>query len=347
MLEAVHLPSRSRRASYGRNSVLFRTETHADDGYNLLMRVFALDASSALGKSITSQLGCELDPHEEREFSYGEHKVRPLVSVWAEDVYVISSLHGDKNLSVNDKICRLLFFVGALKDAGAHYVTAVLPYLAYSRKDQRTKSRDPVTTRYVATVLQSVGVDRVITMDVHNQAALDNSFRCPTVNLSTAELFAEHYVRTIGNSVDTVVSPDLGGLKATRAFIDVYERVSGCAPALAVVDKRRSEGQVSGSGLIGTVGDHVLVVDDMIGSGTTLCRAASACREAGATKISVGATHGLFQEGAPRLFEQRDIDSITVTDTVAIDMLSLAADKLARVTTISTAPVFADCLREI
>ena len=311
------------------------------------MRLFALNASSALGQSIAGQLDRELDPHEEREFSYGEHKVRPLVSVWAEDVYVISSLHGDKNLTVNDKICRLLFFVGALKDAGARSVTAVLPYLAYSRKDRRTKPRDPVTTRYIATILQSVGVDGVITMDVHNQSALDNSFRCPTVNLSTAKLFADYFVRTIGSSVDSVVSPDLGGIKATRAFIDAFELASGNVPALAVMDKRRSEGEVSGSGLIGTVGDHVLVVDDMIGSGTTLCRAATACREAGATKVSVGATHGLFQEGAPRLFEHKGIDSITVTDTVAIDKLSLPAENLARVTTIGAAPLFADCLREL
>lgn len=311
------------------------------------MRLFALNATSALGESIAGQLGHQLDPHEEREFSYGEHKVRPLVSVWAEAVYVISSLHGDENLSVNDKICRLLFFVGALKDAGALSVTAVLPYLAYSRKDRRTKSRDPVTTRYLATALQSVGVDRAVTMDVHSPAALDNSFRCPTVNLSTAALFAEYFVGTIGGGVDTVISPDLGGIKATRAFIDVYEHVSGTAPELAVMDKRRSEGEVSGSGLIGTVGKSVLVVDDMIGSGTTLCRAATACREAGATTVFVGATHGLFQEGAPRLFEHEGIDSITVTDTVAIDRLSLPAKNLARVSTIGTAPLFADCLRNM
>lgn len=311
------------------------------------MKFFALNASAALGLSIAGHLGRELDPHEERDFSYGEHKARPLVSVWAEDVYVVSSLHGDQSLSVNDKICRLLFFVGALKDAGAQRVTAVLPFLAYSRKDRKTKPGDPVTTRYVATLLQGVGVDRVVTMDVHNQAALDNSFRCPAVNLSTAGLFAEHYARTIGGKVDSVVSPDLGGIKATRAFIDVYERASGTTLPLAVMDKRRSEGEVSGGGLIGAIGDHVLIVDDMIGSGTTLCRAASACREAGATKVSVGATHGLFQEGAPRLFEEEDIDSITVTDTVAIDRLSLPAENIRRVTTIASAPLFADCLREM
>jgi ribose-phosphate pyrophosphokinase len=241
----------------------------------------------------------------------------------------------------------LLFFAGALKDAGARSVTTLLPYLAYSRKDRRTKSRDPVTTRYLATMLQSIGIDRVVTVDVHNPTALDNSFRCPTVNLSTTRLFADYFHRTIGDSVDSVLAPDLGGVKATRLFIDAYAELSGSSLPLAVMDKRRSEGKVSGSGLIGTIGEHVLIVDDMIGSGTTLCRATKACIDAGATRVSVGATHGLFQEGAPRLFAQAGIDSITVTDTVALDRLSLPAQHLARVSTIGTAAMLADCLRQI
>jgi ribose-phosphate pyrophosphokinase len=184
------------------------------------MKLFALNASAVLGSRIAVQLDRSLDSHEECELSYGEHKTRPLVDVYGEDVYVLSSLHGDRDLSVNDKFCRLLFFVGALKDAGAGRVTALLPYLAYSRKDCRTKSRDPVTTRYIATVLQSVGMDRVVTMDIHNLAAFENSFRCPTVNLETTDLFADFFFRTAGDDIDTIVSPDLGGIKATRRFLD-------------------------------------------------------------------------------------------------------------------------------
>lgn len=311
------------------------------------MKVFALNASLALGQRIAERLGHALDAHEEREFACGEHKARPLVNVSNDDVYVISSLHGDTTLSVNDKICRLLFFVGAIKDAGAHRVTALVPYLAYSRKDRRTKSRDPVTTRYVATLLQSVGVDRLVSMDIHNPAALDNSFRGPAFNLETHRLFADHYHRSTGDTVTTVVSPDLGGIKATRLFVDSFEASSGNTLPMAVMDKRRSEGLVSGSGLIGNVGEHVLIVDDMIGSGTTLCRAAQACLDAGAERISVGATHGLFEGGSPKLFEQAGIDSITVTDTVAIDELGLPEEHRARITTIETAPLFADTIREL
>ncbi len=311
------------------------------------MKLFALNASSALGVRIAAQLGCGLDSHEEREFSYGEHKARPLVSVQGEDVYVISSLHGDRDFSVNDKICRLLFFIGALKDAGAGRVTAVSPYLAYSRKDRRTKSRDPVTTRYLATALQSVGTDRVVTMDIHNLAAFENSFRCPTVNLETTGLFADYFHRTASDDIDSIVSPDLGGIKATRRLADAYSRRSGRTLGFSVMDKRRSEGQVSGSGLIGTVGEHVLIVDDMIGSGTTLCRATAACLEAGAARVSVGATHGLFQEGATALFAQSGIDTITVSDSVAIENLGLPDEDLARVQCIGTADMIAECIREL
>jgi ribose-phosphate pyrophosphokinase len=311
------------------------------------MKLFALNASSALGLRIADKLGCELDSHEEREFSYGEHKSRPLVDVNREDVYVVSSLHGDQNLTVNDKICRLMFFIGALKDAGAGRVTAIVPYLAYSRKDCRTKPRDPVTTRYLATAFQSIGTDRVVTMDVHSLVAFENSFRCPTVNLDATDLFVDYLYRTVGDEADSIAAPDHGAIKASRRFADAYASVSGRALSFAVVDKRRSEGQVSGTGLIGAVGKHVLIVDDMIGSGTTLCRATDACLEAGADRVSVCATHGLFQEGAPALFAQPGIDTIAVTDTVAIDELGLKKGNLARVNCIEASDIFAKCIRTL
>jgi len=311
------------------------------------MKLFALNASANLGQRIAKQLGRPLDAHEERDFACGEHKLRPLVDVWCEDVYVLSSLHGDRKLSVNDKLCRLLFFAGALKDAGAGRVTAVVPYLAYSRKDRRTKPRDPVTTRYVASMMQSVGIDRVVTMDVHNPAALDNSLRCPAINLDTRELLARHFERSIGATLDSILAPDLGGIKATRLFVDVYHQLSGQTLPMAVMDKRRSEGLVTGSGLIGTIGKHVLVVDDMISSGTTLCRAVQACLDAGASRISVGATHGLFEGGAPRLFAQAGIDRITVTDTVSIADLDLPDEHRKRITVVETAALFAEQLRQM
>ncbi len=115
----------------------------------------------------------------------------------------------------------------------------------------------------------------------------------------------------------------------------------------AVMDKRRSEGRVSGSGLLGTVGKHVLVVDDMIGSGTTLCRATTACLGAGSEQVTVGATHGLFQDGATALFAQPGIVNIVATDSVEIESLGLLDEDLARVKIIETADRFAQCIRNL
>lgn len=311
------------------------------------MLLFALNASSELGLGIADRLGCSLAAHEERDFANGEHKSRPLIDVWNQDVSVVSSLHGDAGLSVNDKICRLMFFVGALRDAGARRVTAVLPYIAYSRKDRRTKPRDPVTIRYLATALQSIGADGIVTIDVHNSAALENAFRGPVINLGTARLFADDFHRSSGGEIDTIVSPDLGGIKSTRLLLDAWAEIARRPAKFAVLDKTRSEGRVGGGGLLGSVGEYVLIVDDMIGSGTTLCRAVTACREAGARRFAIGATHGLFEGGAPALFRQDEIGEIVVTDSVAVGRLGLDKAHLERIRTLSVAGLFAEYLRAL
>ena len=119
------------------------------------LRLFALGADRDFGQGIGQALGLPLSDHEERDFEDGEHKARPLVSVRGRDVYVIRSLYSDPAASVNDKLCKLLFFIGACKDAGAARVTAVTPYLCYARKDRKTKPRDPVTTRYLANLFEA------------------------------------------------------------------------------------------------------------------------------------------------------------------------------------------------
>ena len=152
---------------------------------------FGLNASHEFATQVSSHLGVSLAPHEEREFEDGEHKARPLVSVRGKDVFVIHALYGEPAISANDKLMRLLLFIGALKDAAAARVTAVVPYLAYARKDHKTKERDPVSTRYIATLFEAVGADVVMTLDVHNLAAFQNAFRCQTEHLIAAPLLIE------------------------------------------------------------------------------------------------------------------------------------------------------------
>jgi ribose-phosphate pyrophosphokinase len=200
------------------------------------LRLFALNATAELGKAIAERLAKPLSAHEEREFEDGEHKARPLDPVGNADVFVVQSLHGGPDASANDKLCRLLFFIGALKDAGAARVTAVVPYLCYARKDRRTKPNDPVTTRYVAAMFEAVGTDAIVTLEVHNPVAFENAFRCRTVTLTAAPLFVD-YASQLKDEKLCVVSPDTGGAKRAELFREALEAVCGRPIGKAFADR--------------------------------------------------------------------------------------------------------------
>ena len=220
------------------------------------MLIFALQATSELGAGIARALGAELAPHEEREFEDGEHKARPLLSVRGRDVYVVQSLYGGPDASPDDKLCRLLFFAGAVRDAGAGRLTAVIPYLAYARKDRRSQLRDPITTRYVAQLIEAVGVDRVVAIDVHNLAAFENAFRCPTIHLEARPLFVAHLMPLLREQALVVVSPDAGGAKRAELLRESLAGALASDVSLAFMEKRRSRGVVSGQDLlVGAVED--------------------------------------------------------------------------------------------
>ena len=280
--------------------------------------LFALGASGGLGRTIADALGQKLCRHEERGFEDGEHKARPLESVEGADVYVVQNLYGGPDESANDKLCRLLFFVGALKDAGAARVTAISPYLCYARKDRRTKPHDPVTTRYVAALFEAVGTDRIITLDVHNPAAFENAFRCRTITLTAALSFVE-FAKSLGEKNLSVVSPDPGGVKRAELFREALESACGFPIAKGFVDKRRSSGVVTGDVFAGeAAGSTVLIIDDLISTGHTLLRAAHAVRAAGAKRVVAFATHGLFMPGSAEVVADPAIDRFVLTDSVPL-----------------------------
>ncbi|MEW6278161.1 MAG: ribose-phosphate pyrophosphokinase [Candidatus Eremiobacterota bacterium] len=293
------------------------------------MRLFALHPTVTLGEQVAARLGIELSPLEDRTFEDGEHKVRPLVSVRNRDVFVLHSLYGDPEQSVNDKLCRLLFFVACLRDASAARVHAVLPYLCYARKDRRSKTRDPVTSRYVAQLLEAVGVHRVVTLDAHNQAAFENAHRCVTEHLEARDLFVAYLAPLLARDDVAVVSPDIGGIKRADRFREALEKALGRQLGAAFLEKRRSEGQVSGDALVGDVAGRVaLLVDDLVSSGTTLIRAARACREAGASRALGVATHGVFAAEADRALSDPALESLMVSDSVPPFRLSSALGKV-------------------
>lgn len=310
---------------------------------NRLM-LFALGASSGLGRNIADALGIKLCRHEERDFEDGEQKARPLETVEGADVYVVQNLYGGRDESANDKLCRLLFFIGALKDAGAARVTAISPYLCYARKDRRTKPHDPVTTRYVAALFEAVGTDRIITLDVHNTAAFENAFRCRTITLTAALSFVE-FAKSLGEKNLSIVSPDPGGVKRAELFREALESACGFPIAKGFVDKRRSAGVVTGDVFAGdAAGSTVLIIDDLISTGHTLLRAANAVRAAGAKRVVAFATHGLFMPGAAEVVADPAIDSFVLTDSVPLFRLE-GSSLTEKIVVLPIGGIVADAIR--
>ncbi|HEX7007700.1 MAG TPA: ribose-phosphate pyrophosphokinase [Alphaproteobacteria bacterium] len=309
--------------------------------------LFALNATHELGQAVARYLNAPLAEHEQRDFEDGEHKSRPLVSVRDRDVYVLQSLHGDPSASPNDKLCRLLFFVGALKDAGAARVTVVAPYLCYARKDRKTKTRDPVTSRYVAQLFEAVGCDRVVTLDVHNLAAFQNAFRCRTEHLEARGLFIEYFKTLVGPAEVAVVSPDEGGVHRADSFRRAFARALGRPVESGFMEKRRSAGVVSGERMVGEMrGRTAIIVDDLISTGGTLVRAARACRERGANRVVAAASHGLFVGDAGKVLADSAIDRVVVTNSVPAFRVAgtPAAGKLV---VLDVAPLLGECIKRL
>ena len=311
------------------------------------MRLFALGASRDFGEAVARALGRELDPLEEREFEDREHKARPMGSVRGKDAYVIQSLHGGPEESPNDKLCRLLFFLGALRTNGAAQVTAVIPYLAYARKDRQTKPRDPLTARYIAELIEAMGAARVVTMEVHNAVAFQNAFRIETVALDLRGVLLARAAELAGDAPIAVASPDPGGVKRAQLFREALETRLGRPVGFALMEKRRSAGVVSGSLLAGEVeGAKVLVVDDMVASGHTMTRAAEALRTAGAAEVWALAAHGLFTEGAEAALADPRVAGWIVTDTVPPFRIAESPAR-ARVEHVSAAPLVAEAISRL
>ncbi len=282
--------------------------------------LFALAGSEQLGAIVAAQAGVELAPAEEREFERGEHKARPLVSVRGRDTAILHCVHGDiAGPSTNDRLIRLWFFAATVRDAGARSVTAICPYLPYARKDRRTKARDPVGSRYVAAHFEAAGVDRIVTVEPHNVAAFENAFRIEALALPVAPLIAEWMHTYKRKAPLVIVSPDVGGAKRAQQLGDILVRRFGITVPLAFVEKRRSDGVLTGDRLIGEVRDaECLIVDDLVSSGATLARAARSCHAAGARSVSVAVAHALLLPEATELLERAGISQVLLTDSVPL-----------------------------
>lgn len=310
------------------------------------MRVFALSGTQILGEHIAREMSAGLDPIEERDFPGGEHKSRPLVSVRGEDVYVIESLNATARMSPAERLVRLLFFLATCRENGALRITAIVPYLAFMRKEVQTKPRDPVTSKYLAALFEAVKPDMVVTIEAHNKAAFQNAFRCPTLHLDMYRQFALKLDDLTQSANLVFLSPDSGGAKRVELLRQAYATERHTTPRLALMEKHRSDDLVTGDLFAGDVeGADVVIFDDIISTGGTMLRAAEAASSRGARQVIAMAVHGLLSAGSSGLLTAPSVNRVVLSDTTAPFPLDTSSDKTLE--TISCAPLLAETIKRL
>ena len=302
--------------------------------YESLM-VFAGNASAGLAENVVKHLGISLGRASVGKFSDGEIAVELLENVRGRDVFILQSTCAP----TNDNLMELLTVADALKRASAGRITAAIPYFGYARQDRRPRSvRVPISAKLVANMLATAGINRVLTVDLHADQ-IQGFFDIPVDNIyATPILIHDILQQRIENL--TVVSPDIGGVVRARAVAKVLNT------DLAIIDKRRPKANVAEvMNIIGDVqGKTCLLIDDMIDTANTLCKAASALKERGAERVLAYATHAVFSGGAVERLNESDIDQVVITDTIP---LSDAAKNSPRIRQVSIAGLLAETIRRI
>lgn len=308
-------------------------------------RLFGLSSTKEFASNVADHLDSELSAIIEEYFADHEPYVRSDVNVRDCDVYVIQSLYDEEKESLADKFIKLLFFIGSLRDASARRITAVIPYLAFSRQDRKTESRAPIHTKYVAQLLESAGVDRLLTMDVHNLAAFQNAFRIQTDNLESKNLIADFIAEQLQGVENIVVlSPDSGGMGRAKRFRNALISRLESEVGLAYLDKTHVGKVIEGTEIIGDVdGKTVVAIDDMISSGATLTECEKAVRAKNGELWAACATHGLFVGKSAQNLSS--LKRIVITDTIDSNNRKLADEVMSKLHVISTAKMFAQAIR--
>ncbi|OGO76447.1 MAG: ribose-phosphate pyrophosphokinase, partial [Chromatiales bacterium RIFOXYA1_FULL_46_5] len=288
------------------------------------MKIFAGNAIPELAKKIASRLYIKLGDAEVGRFSDGEVCVQINENVRGSGVFIIQSTCAP----TNDNLMELIVMVDALRRASAGRITAVIPYFGYARQDRRVRSaRVPITAKVVADFLSSVGVDRVLTVDLHAEQ-IQGFFDVPVDNVFGSPVLLED-MRKREFVAPVVVSPDIGGVVRARAIAKLLNDAD-----LAIIDKRRPKANVSQvMHIIGDVKDRdCIIVDDMIDTGGTLCKAAEALKEQGAKRVFAYATHPIFSGNAAENIRNSVIDELIITDTIPLSAEMRAVSKVKQLT---------------
>ncbi|MDB5888651.1 MAG: ribose-phosphate pyrophosphokinae [Rhodocyclales bacterium] len=290
--------------------------------YGSLM-VFTGNANPKLASDVVKRLGTSIGAATVGRFSDGEVNVEILENVRGKDVFVLQPTCQP----TNDNLMELMIMVDALKRASAARITAAIPYLGYARQDRRPRSaRVPITAKVVANMLQAVGVQRLLTVDLHADQ-IQGFFDIPVDNIYATPLLIDHLRKSEHGDDLLVVSPDIGGVVRARAVAKQLET------DLAIIDKRRPKANVAEvMNIIGDVqGRTCVIVDDIVDTAGTLCKAAQALKEQGAKRVVAYITHAVLSGAAVGRITDSDLDQLVVTDTIPLRDEAKAAAKIKQV----------------
>ena len=282
------------------------------------LSIFAGNSNIPLGEKISDYLAKPLGRLKVNRFSDGETQVEIHENVRRQEVYVIQSTCSP----VNDNLVELLLLIDAFRRSSASRVTAVVPYFGYSRQDKKVAPRVPISAKVVADLMDTVGVDRVITMDLH-AGQIQGFFNVPVDNLYAAPIIIDDIKTRFGDDI-VVVSPDAGGVERARAYAKRLDA------GLAIVDKRRSApNQAKAMAIIGDVENKIaLVIDDMVDTAGTLTEAAGVIREKGAREVHAYCTHPVLSGPAIERIKKSNLNSLVATDTIPLSEEAIACGKI-------------------
>ena len=274
------------------------------------MKLFSLSSNHEIAQKIADAAGVPLGKLSSRQFSDGEIQVNIGESVRGCDVFVIQSIQDP----VNENFMELEIVLDALHRASAHVINVVVPYLAYSRSDTKTRSREPITAKLVANLLQLTGMDRLITVDLH-ASQIQGFYNIPVDHLHAIPLLGQYFldngIATKEDDDIVVVSPDHSGAKLARNFGQYFN-----AP-IAIVDQRGARYDTEVHDMIGDVKDKkCIIIDDLIDTGSRISSSTKSVLAAGAKKVYVAATHALLSKNATEVLNELPIEQIVVTDTI-------------------------------
>ena len=271
------------------------------------MKLVAGNSNRPLAEAIAKYLNIPLTKSDIRRFADEEVFVEIQENVRGEDVFIIQST----SFPANDNLMELLITIDALRRASARRITAVIPYFGYARQDRKPGPRTPISAKLVANLIEAAGADRVLTLDLH-AGQIQGFFDIPTDNLFGAPVFVEDIQSRFNGDDLMVVSPDVGGVVRTRAL---GKRINA---DLAIVDKRRERaGESEVMNIIGDVnGRKCLLVDDIVDSAGTLCNAAAALMDNGASSVSAYVTHGVLSGAASERVNNSVMEKLLITDSI-------------------------------